>query len=111
VSDRDQSTLKLEFGIKGQKLTGYLLNRDHPKGGPKARFLIGWGFHPDDPDRLALALLDHSTLPALRKPTPHGMRLECNGPLLSPNGPTPPFRTVWQIDHQGIAWLITAHPV
>ena len=35
--------------IAPEKLTGYLLNASHKRGGPKARMLLSVGYGGDDP--------------------------------------------------------------
>ncbi|MGX7703302.1 DUF6883 domain-containing protein [Methylobacterium sp. Gmos1] len=47
--------------VPGSKLVHYLLNVDHPKGGPKARFFLAFGFDPARPEVMAEALILHAT--------------------------------------------------
>jgi hypothetical protein len=42
--------------IAAEKLTGYLLNVSHKRGGPKARLLLGFGYRSDNPQALESAL-------------------------------------------------------
>lgn len=97
------------------KLVDHLLNVDHPKGGPKARFFLAFGFHPSRPNELGRALLAQTDAlfgtDAMRVVEIDGWtRLVCEGPIQAPDGRTPRVRTVWQ--QQGaIAYrLITAIP-
>ncbi|WP_245524468.1 DUF6883 domain-containing protein [Methylobacterium nonmethylotrophicum] len=53
--------------VPGSKLVHYLLNVDHPKGGPKARFFLAFGFDPTQPETMAEALI-------LTRPTPGASR-------------------------------------
>ncbi len=39
--------------IPNDKIVFYLLNVDHPKGGPKARFFLSFGFDPTKPGIMA----------------------------------------------------------
>jgi hypothetical protein len=100
------------FSIKGAKLSSYLLNMNHPIGASKARFFLGHGFRPDKPEELAFALLNHSLHAQRRVPTPHGLRLICEGPIATPIGTAPLVKSVWQHKREtGFAELITAYPI
>lgn len=45
--------------IDSRKVRDYLLDNDHPTGASKARLFTGFGFSPDDPFVLEMALLRH----------------------------------------------------
>jgi hypothetical protein len=91
-----------ECAINPDKITKYLLNLDHPDGGPKARFFIGGGFSPDRPDELAAALKRHflDNKPTKREPGKFG------GEKVTM------VRTVWIKDEgQTVYQLCTAYPI
>lgn len=103
------------FDIPAGKLTSYLLDIDHPKGGPKARFFLGYGFLLDQPAALAEALNEHAIAPtstvALHK-SPYGSRLRIEGPISVPNGARPVIRAIWQIERGSTtAVFVTAYPL
>ncbi|KQQ12784.1 hypothetical protein ASF56_06420 [Methylobacterium sp. Leaf122] len=100
--------------VPSDKIVKYLLNVDHPKGGPKARFFLSFGFDPDRPGIMADALLGHFILnPGTPVPATQGAleRMVIEGPLMSPDDRNPQVRSVWQREDDGTAWrLITAVP-
>lgn len=74
--------------IERAKIVDYLLNDDHPVGGPKSAFFRRFGFRPDQWEALADALRSHakaSRLPML-KTTPFGIRVVATGPLQGIDG-------------------------
>lgn len=102
------------FTIGANKIGGYLLNRVHPDGGSKARFLELFGFSASAPDILAEALLSHAKPEHFAREgvTPLGDRkLVYEGPLHAPNGRSPSVRTVWRVLPDGTALLVTAVPL
>lgn len=90
------------------------MNVDHPKGGPKARFFLAFGFDRARPEVMAEALITHFTdgdrmLRAQAAAGTH--RLIVEAPMRTPDGRNPRIRTVWQLQ-EGLAWrLITAVPL
>ena len=95
------------------KLVDYLLNPDHPKGGSKAEFPVGLGFNASHPSVLASALTDHFI------PAPHARtvfddigsrRVVCEGPLRGVDGREPWIRSVWVVDLDPNARLLTIVP-
>lgn len=110
----DSGEGRIGFTIHAQKIAGYLLDLDHVRGGPKARFFMAFGFTPSEPGILASALLAHPTLEtrARETATPAGdVRLIYEGPLTTPDGRNPRIRTVWQLDVPDEARFITAVPL
>ncbi|MGU3536508.1 DUF6883 domain-containing protein [Methylobacterium sp. A54F] len=102
------------FLIAAEKLTAYLLNPAHPRGGAKARFFLAFGFVPDAPEVLARSLLAHADPVrfAASSVTPRGhVALVFEGVLVVPDGRDPRIRSVWQVDEAGIARLVTAVPL
>ena len=87
--------------VAPEKLGGYLLNPDHPAGGPKWRFLERFGFRLDQPNTLASALLGHArgNSVSTQISTLHGEKFEIDGPLVCPDGRLPLVRTVWIIGY------------
>ena len=84
--------------VDDAKIATYLLDVTHRVGGPKAAFFRQFGFHPDHPDKLAKALLEHArTHAAIVVPSPHGTKYEIVGPLQCPDGRLPNIKSVWII--------------
>ncbi|AWN52687.1 DUF6883 domain-containing protein [Methylobacterium sp. 17Sr1-1] len=101
-----------QFKLDSAKITGYLLDPDHPAGGPKARFFLRFGFSPEAPEVLAEALLRHPSPSRLVRSAPsvHGMKHIYDGPTQTPDGRTPSIRMVWIVDRTGFASFVTAYP-
>jgi hypothetical protein len=99
--------------VAEDKLIKYLLDIDHPVGGSKAKFFLGFGFSPAEPEALASALAAHPWLnPQGRLVTPPiGLpRLTFEGPLVAPDGRAPRVRTVWEVTPDDTARFLTAYP-
>ena len=94
------------------KITHYLLDPVHPKGGPKARFFSAFGFDHSAPDMLAHALLNHVATGQVTGVTSdaRGWLYAVVGPLTTPDGRDPDVVTVWIVRHIGAAEFITAYP-
>lgn len=94
------------------KLTHYLLDPSHPKGGSKARFFSAFGFDRGAPDILARALLDHAATGRITGITTdaRGWLYEVTGPLTTPDDRDPAIVTVWIVRHIGAAEFVTAYP-
>ncbi len=113
-------TRRIECIIEYNKLRGYLLNLEHPKGGPKARFFLNGGFSLYYHTPLIMALERHVHDNPLNidldiEPDRFGdFDIIAEGPMQVPDGRTPNVRTVWE--PQGIVGgrllirLITAMP-
>ncbi len=101
--------------VAPEKITKYLLDLDHRDGAAKAKFFIGGGFSPDDPEALAEALKRHfrQNKPTERSPDRFGgERLVIDAPMEGPDGRSPNVRSVWGIDEgETVARLITAYPI
>jgi hypothetical protein len=99
--------------VAPEKLTRYLLDFNHPDGGPKARFFIARGFSHDVPDEFAAALIAHAQtarLLAIRQST-FGAGYDMFGELECPNGETVTIRSGWFVeDGTDVPRLITAYP-
>ena len=99
--------------VEQQKVTKYLLNREHPDNGGKADFFIDLGFSAEAWETLAQAL----RLLAVNSPVTrsmeslHGKKYIVEGEIETPIGKTPMVRTVWIVDSgETIARLVTAYP-
>ena len=100
--------------VEREKVADYLLNPGHRFGASKARFFAAFGFHLDDWETLARALLEHGRQyeVSTKNDTGFGPRYEVDGPLNTPDRRSPRVRTVWQLDHGQVApRLITAYPL
>ena len=99
--------------IPPEKLSGYLLNLSHPAGGPKARWFISLGYHPDNPDQLETDLLEivHKSSDYVDEQTRFGVKYMVRGQLQSPGGSLANVRTIW-ITETNVPqpWLVTAYP-
>lgn len=102
------------FTIRNNKLVDYLLDLSHPRGGSKARFFLAFGFSRDRPMELADALAGHVlAAPGRRQGTVDDgpTKLVFEGPIRAPNGREPWVRSVWQLEADGIARLVTVVPL
>ncbi len=84
--------------IENPKILEYLLNLEHPRGGPKAKYLMRFGFSRSAPDVLASALVEHAmkNLPGQKVQAgkgPHKIVFE--GTVPAPDGRDMPLRTIW----------------
>lgn len=99
--------------VERKKVVEYLLNPDHPIGGPKSRFFRQFGFSLEKWEIFANALKAHAEHNDIlsAEQTEFGPRYEVAGPLECPNGESPQIVTVWQHDVGQVApRLITAYP-
>lgn len=83
-----------------EKLTGYLLNPSHKRGGAKARLFLSLGFRTDTPQTLETALrAQHLSLEATRtSQNAYGVVYEIEGPITTPSGKSVRFCSIWQIE-------------
>jgi hypothetical protein len=86
--------------IEQSKLTEYLLNTEHKRGGAKAKLLIQCGYSLDNWQELEADIRKfHLTVDvSLIKETTYGTRYEISANLLTPINRQLLVRTVWQID-------------
>jgi hypothetical protein len=98
--------------IAQEKLTEYLLNIRHKRGGTKAQLLARFGYTVQHWRRLEADI--RSGLDAevdLVRPTEYGMRYEIRMTLQTPRGLPLTVRTIWQIDDgREVPRLITLYP-
>lgn len=86
--------------VERPKIEEYPLAASHPYGGPKARFLMRFGFSTDTWRLLRAALVEHAVVgdARLTRTTPHGTRWEVTGSIGMPDGRNPEIISVWQYD-------------
>ena len=99
--------------IAEDKLTGYLLNVSHRRGGPKARLLLGVGYRSDNPHALESDLrAQHLPLDvASTHANAYGVVYEIEGPIRTPGGRSIRFCSVWQVDTgTDVPRFITMYP-
>ncbi len=99
--------------VPTEKLTSYLLNTEHVEGGPKARLLMRFGFSPDDPEELRVALLAHCATHEIAsvEQFQYGTKYKILGALDSPDGRNPIVLVVWNIvNDDTIPRLVTVVP-
>lgn len=85
--------------IDNRKISDYLLDLAHPYGGPKAKYLMRFGFTPEEPDILANALVEHARTnsPGVEILPPKGEpKIVFEGTVIAPDGRDMPLRTVWK---------------
>jgi hypothetical protein len=100
--------------IDPRKVTRYLFDLTHERGGPKGRFFLRFGFRVDDPETLMHALLDHGSSYDITSVEDRVVALvyTIEGEIESPDGRNPRIRTVWQLDTgSDIARFITTVPL
>jgi hypothetical protein len=87
-----------ESAIFDGKVKSYLLDRRHPLGWPKGRFLLSIGFSENKPDEVVTALRMQALDGVLTKiETEFGLKLQIDGPITSPTGVIAQIRTIWYI--------------
>ena len=99
--------------VSSEKLTGYLLNLSHKRGGAKARLLLSVGYRSDNPQALEADLRSqHLLLDVTGTSTnQYGVVYEIDGPITTPSGRAVQFRSVWQIDTGAdVPRFITMYP-
>lgn len=83
--------------IAADKLTGYLLNVSHKRGGPKARLLLSVGYRSGNVART------HQNA--------YGVVYEIEAPIKTPSGRSVRFCSVWQVDTgTDVPRFITMYP-
>lgn len=99
--------------IEPSKLTEYLLNSEHKRGGTKAKLLILFGYSLENWQQLEADIRRfHLGVEAnVVKETAYGVRYEISANLLTPINKQLFVKTVWQIDKgTDFARLITLVP-
>jgi hypothetical protein len=98
--------------IAQEKLTEYLLNTRHKRGGTKARLLAQFGYTIQNWRRLEADIRSGFDAEVdLVRPTEYEMRYEVRMTLQTPRGTLLTVRTIWQIDNaRKVPRLITLYP-
>ena len=99
--------------IAADKLTGYLLNLSHKRGGAKARLLLSLGYRSNSPHVVEADLrTQHLSLNVTGSSTnAYGLVYEVEGPIRTPVGRAVPFCSIWQIDTgTDVPRFITMYP-
>jgi Domain of unknown function (DUF4926) len=98
--------------IEQEKLTEYLLNTRHKRGGTKARLLAQFGYTVWNWKRLEADIRSGlGTEVDLVRSTEYGTRYEIRMTLQTPLGVSLTVRTIWQIDDgREVPRLITLYP-
>lgn len=99
--------------VPEDKIKQYLLDINHPDGGPKAKFFLRHGYTLTSWSLLATDLRLHGqTHPVSgQRPTTDGTNYSVIGPLTMPDGVTRTVKTVWYIETNGThPSLVTAYP-
>jgi hypothetical protein len=99
--------------VPDRKLTGYLLDEQHPQNQGKAAFYAIGGFTLANPDELRSALLSHIATHEITKIiiTDFGTRYVVEGLMSCPNGKQYPIRSVWFVDNGSeLPKLVTVYP-
>lgn len=96
--------------IDPQKLSGYLLNLSHPKGGAKAKFFLANGFPIST---LEPALRAHTAgAEAIVTDSAFGILYAVERLIDMPSGRSRHVRSVWEIRNgETVPRLVTAYPV
>ena len=103
----------LGLHVGREKVVDYLLDPTHPKGGSKAAFLLRFGFTASRPDVLSDALVEHflaAPLASTVTDTFGATRIVCEGLIQGPDGRWPTIRSIWVIEEDAYARLLTIIP-
>jgi hypothetical protein len=86
--------------VPPEKLTGYLLDEQHPVGGPKAKWLIGHGYDAADPSPLERDLLSvvHASDDSVTQQSRFGTKYVVVGRINAPDGQQVDVTTVWIVE-------------
>ncbi len=85
--------------VPQEKLLGYLLNDEHPTGGPKARFFRQFGFNPESAKVFEEALKRHAVegRVALTQLNQWALKYIVEEPLQTPDDRNPLVRSTRQV--------------
>ena len=100
--------------VQDAKVSRYLLNREHPEGGGKAKFFIGSGFDQAYSYLLRQALLDHPEANKViaTELTDFGVKSVVRCSLATPDGRNPCIASVWICEASSdVQRLVTAYPI
>lgn len=100
--------------VPKEKITEYLLSREHWAGRSKARFFLRLGFRPRAWRKLADTLLEHAAANEVEnvEKTIFGEKYIIEGEIETPSGKRPVVRAVWFIGRgESDPRFVTAYPV
>ncbi len=100
--------------VDQSKIVDYLLSMTHPDGQAKARFFVGFGFHPNQWKQPAdaLRLVGTSNPVSASVESSQGTRYVVDGLLATPIDRSPRVRTVWILEASSVGLrLVTAYPL
>lgn len=99
--------------VSSEKLVYYLLDLNHPEGGPKAAFFRRCGFEPTRYNDLQAALLAQAARAEVTSvSSPYGVKYVAEGPILGVDGIVRQIRSVWIIEPgQDGPRFVTAYPM
>jgi len=95
-----------------EKVRDYLLNPNHPVGGPKATWFASLGYSIDNWQDLVYDLLRlaRTVDDFVAKPSPFGVKYEVLGEIGRPGHRSADVLTVWIVEENTAPRLITAYP-
>jgi hypothetical protein len=95
-----------------EKVSAYLLSDEHPAGASKARFFRRQGYSRSAPDILAADLRAVASTGRMvaRSRSSHGEKFVLDGWIDTPAGNRVSVRTVWIVEADCPARLVTAYP-
>jgi hypothetical protein len=99
--------------VPNAKISDYLLNEQHPEGGPKAKFFKSFGFDVDDIGQLQTALLRHGREREIKTEiaTKFGKKFILHCEIATPDTRNPCVVSVWFIKVQDTQpTFVTAYP-
>jgi hypothetical protein len=97
----------------GRRWSTTSFDETHPKGASKATFLMRFGFDRARPEVLSDALVEHFLAAPIASTTTDAFgakRIVCEGPIRGPDGRWPTIRSVWVIEEDQYARLLTLIP-
>jgi hypothetical protein len=100
--------------VNPQKVRDYLLNINHPDGGPKAKLLLNFGFTPSDAPVPENAIVSHamSNEVSATIATAFGEKYLIEGPFENPIGKALKIRSVWVKELNGeMINFVTLYPI
>lgn len=98
--------------VPEEKIRDYLLNLNHPVGGPKAAWFASIGYRIEDWEDLAddLLMLARNVEDFLAKPSAFGVKYEVRGQIGRPGHRPAEVVTVWIVEGNCSPRMITAYP-
>lgn len=98
--------------VTEEKVRDYLLNPNHPVGGPKAAWFASIGYSIGNWQDLVddLLLLARSVDDFVAKPSPYGVKYQATGKIGRPGHRPADVITVWIVEGNSSPRLITVYP-